>query len=164
MNDIDILLQRYDRAIDLYTRVCTRDSSIWHRPDTNEFTRLSALLSPHAEGGDIRCQYALATIYYLGLCCESEEQYHRNYEETIQVASRWWFAAASQGHWDALDNLITCGVGVEAERVKEACRHFEQQRRDLVGWSHEVNMPIYGPDFMQELCKAIYGRVVTDEN
>ncbi len=161
MNEVDAVLQRYDRAVELNTRICSRDPSIWHRPDTNEFTALRALLTPLAEGGEMRCQYALATIYWLGFCCESEEQYLRDYGEAIKIATRWWIAAASQGHYYALDNLITCGVGAEADSVKEARRQFEEQNKDLVGWSH--NMPVYGPDFMQALCKSVYGCVVTDE-
>ncbi len=160
MNEVDALLQQYERAVELNTGDCSHNPSIWHRPDTNEFTALRALLIPLAEAGEMRCQYALATIYWLGFCCDSEEEYHRNYEETIQIATRWWIAAASQGHWGALDNLITCGVGVEADRVKEACRQFEEQNKHLVGWSH--NMPVYGPDFMQAVCKTIYGRVAED--
>lgn len=161
MNEVDALLQRYERAVELNTRICSRDPSIWHWPNTNEFTALRALLTPLAEDGEMRCQYALATIYWLGFCCESEEQYFRDYEETIKIATRWWIAAASQGHYYALDNLIVCGVGAEADRVKEACRQFEEQNKHLVGWSH--NMPVYGPDFMQALCKSIYDHAVEDE-
>jgi hypothetical protein len=51
-------------------------------------------------------------------------------------------------------------VGEETERARAASRQLEQERRDLVGWSN--NMPVYGPDFVQELCRRFYGRVVTD--
>lgn len=85
------------------------------------------------------------------------------YQECLKEATKWWIRAASQGHWGALDNLLTCGVGPEAERVRNLAQHFESQRPELVAHDNEgeVPMPIYGPNFMQELCKFIYGRVIT---
>jgi hypothetical protein len=106
------------------------------------------------------CQYALATILSLGLCCESEEQFLVGHSFAREAATRWWIAAAMQGFWPALDNLITSGVGAEAQRAGEAFRQLEQERRDLVGSSH--GMPVYGPRFVQELSRRLYGRVITD--
>lgn len=106
------------------------------------------------------CQYALATILSMGLCCESEEQFLAGHSAAREAATHWWIAAAMQGFWPALDNLITSGVGAEAQRASEAFRRLEQERRDLVGSSH--GMPVYGPEFVQELSRRFYGRVITD--
>jgi hypothetical protein len=68
----------------------------------------------------------------LGLCCDSREQYIADHTISIEKATRWWIAAASQGIWWAVDNLITTGVGSEAERVKTVADRLEQERPDLI--------------------------------
>lgn len=160
MDNTQSALQRYYRFSDLYGNSCAQDPSVWHRPDTNEFSQLHDLLLPFAEAGDIHAQYALATIYWLGLRCQSEEQYFEEYQTLLKKATVWWVAAASQGHWVALDNLLSCGVGEEAERVTSIRYQFEKTHPHLVDRSHD--MPLYGPDFMQELCRTIYGKVIED--
>jgi hypothetical protein len=105
------------------------------------------------------CQYALASILWLGLCCTSEAEIQAGRAAALEEATRWWTAAAMQGHWPALDNLVTSGVGADAERARESWHQLEQERPDLVGSSH--SMPVYGPDFVQELCRRFYGRVIT---
>jgi hypothetical protein len=97
------------------------------------------------------CQYALATILSWGLCCASVEEIHAGRATAIEEATRWWSAAAMQGYWPALDNLVTSGVGAEAERARKAWHQLEAEKPDLVGWSHR--MPVYGPEFVQEVCK-----------
>ncbi len=156
MSNPDEILRRYDEATDAHIKVCHADPSHWHRADVAEFSSLKALLKPHAEAGHGLCQYALASIWWLGLCCENEEEYRGTYEAAIHEATRWWIAAASQGHWPALDNLITSGVGPEAERARVAAREVERQRPDLIGRSH--GMPVYGPEFMQEVCRRFSAR------
>ena len=108
------------------------------------------------------CQYALATILSMGLCCDTEEQFLAGHSAAREAATRWWIAAAMQGFWPALDNLVTSGVGVETQRASEAWDKLEQERPDLVGSSH--GMPVYGPDFVRELSRRLYGRVVTEGN
>lgn len=160
MDNIQSVLQRYYKSVDLYGNACAQDPSVWHRPDTSEFSQLHDLLLPFAKADDMYAQYALATIYWLGLSCKSEEQYFEEYQTLIEKATFWWVAAASQGHWIALDNLLTCGVGEEAERVQNIRDQFEKTHLHLVDRSHD--MPLYGPDFMQELCRTVYGKVIED--
>jgi hypothetical protein len=73
----------------------------------------------------------------------------------MREATHWWYTAASQGYWPALDNLISQGVGPEAERARIASREVERERADLIGQSHD--MPVYGPDFIQEVGRRLYG-------
>lgn len=157
MNNPRILYDRYQVASQAYTANCASDPRKWHRADVAEFSELRRLITPHAESGDMHCQYALASILWLGLCCDSEEDFVRTYSSACEEATRWWVAAARQGFWPALDNLVTSGVGAEAQRARDASRSLESERRDLIGSSQE--MPIYGDEFMQELCMRLYGRV-----
>jgi len=147
MTDLASLHQRYQSAITAYCEICAADPESWHRPDVAEFSELQCLLLPHAERGDLLCQYALATILWLGLCCESEEEFHRGHALAIERATRWWIAAARQGYCPALDNLVGCGVGPEALRARQARRQLEQERPGLVGRSG--GMPVYGPEFIE---------------
>jgi hypothetical protein len=160
MSNARAIYDRYRAAAQVYAELCATDPQTWHRPNVAEFSELNRLLLPHAESGDMLCQYALATILWMGLGCDSENEFQTGYSTAIAEATRWWIAAAMQGFWPALDNLVSSGVGAQAKRASEAFRELEQARPDLVGWSH--GMPIYGPEFVQELCKRLYGQVVTD--
>ena len=67
------LFDRYQIALGNYTDLRAKDPSRWHRPDVDAFTELYRLMLPHAEAGDMHCQYAIAGMHELGLCCDSEE-------------------------------------------------------------------------------------------
>lgn len=155
MSNLPALYDRYQAAIQAYVNGCTTAQQDWHRPDVVEFCELQRLLLPHAESGDAHCQYAMASIFWLDLCCESEEDWIAGHPARIQEATRWWIAAASQGHVFALDNLVTSGIGPEAERARKASDVLGQERPDLVGTSH--NVPVYGPEYFSELSKRLYG-------
>jgi hypothetical protein len=137
MNDSHVIYERYRAGVEAYSDTCAAAPERWHRPDVAEFTELYRLLLPHAESGDVNCQYALATIHWLGLCRETEEQFSAGRSAALQAATRWWIAAAMQGFWPALDNLATCGVGEEAKRASEAWCNLEKERPDfnrLLAW------------------------------
>lgn len=160
MSDLPAVYERYLAACRAYSNTCTADPGRWHRPDVAEFTELQHLLRPHAEGGDMLCQYALACIHLQWLCCESEEQAIASQESARAEATPWLVAAAKQGYYPALDNLVTSGVGPEAQRANEIWRQLARERPDLVGsWE---NMPVYGPEFMKELALRVYGRVIEE--
>ena len=160
MNSSHDVRVRYQAAMKAYGDICSAAPEKWHRPDVAEFTELRQLLLPHAESGDLSCQYALATILGFGLCCETEEQFAAEQDEAKKEATRWWIAAAKQGFCPALDNLVTCGTGPEAQRAKDAWHQLEQERPDLVTWYR--NMPVYGPEFIEELSRRLYGQVIKD--
>src|SRR5262249_34661437 len=65
MPDIEIILLRYDQASSVHAEVCRANPSGWHKADCAEFRELLGLLTPLAEAGDLRSQYAVATIHWL---------------------------------------------------------------------------------------------------
>lgn len=146
---------RYQAALGNYCQVCHGAPDRWHRPDVAEFTELRRLLLPRAEAGDMHCQYAVATILKLGLQCESEAEFADAQAANLEEASRLWLTAARQGHWPALDNLVTSGVGPEADAARRAFQQLAEERPELVGASH--GMPVFGPPFMQQLLRQLYG-------
>jgi hypothetical protein len=160
MSNSQAIYDRYQVACEAHSAACISDPSIWHHPDVAEFSELLRLLKPHAESGDMRCQYAVASILWLGLCCESEEQMAASQDSACEEASRWWITLAKQGFTPALDNLVTSGVGPEAQHAREAWRQLARERHDLVGSS--CGMPVYGPEFIEELSRRLYGRVIAD--
>ena len=160
MNNSQTIYDRYEVAMRVYAEGCAAEAEEWHRPDVVEFSELLRLLKPYAESGDMGCQYAVATILWLGRCCESEEQMAVSQASACEEASHWWIALAKQGFTPALDNLVTSGVGAEAQRAREAWRSLARERHELVGSSND--MPVYGPEFIQELSRRLYGRVIAD--
>jgi len=155
-----MIYDRYEVAMRVYAEDCAAETEAWHRPDVVEFSELFRLLKPYAESGDMRCQYAVATILWLGLCCGSEEQMAASQASACAEASHWWIALARQGFTPALDNLVTSGLGTEAQRAREAWRQLARERNELVSsWN---DMPVYRPEFMKELSRRLYGRVITD--
>ena len=160
MNNSQAIYERYETAMRSYSEGCAAGTNGWHRPDVATFTELLGLLKPLAESADMRCQYAVATILMLGLCCESEQQMAANQGSACEEASHWWITLARQGFTPALDNLVTSGVGAEAHRAREAWRQLARERKDLVGSS--TGMPVYGPEFINELSMRLYGKVIPD--
>jgi hypothetical protein len=148
---------RYQTAIETHCEACRIDPQQWHQANA-ELAELRRQLFPRAESGNPSCQYALATIAWLGLCCESEEEFMAGHATAVEEATRWWVAAATKGYWPALDNLVTSGIGPEAERAREASQLLERARPDLEGTSH--GMPVYGLEFFQELSKNLYGHTL----
>lgn len=153
--------ERYLVALDHYARICAEAPEVWHRADVTEFSELKRALLPWAENGDVRCQYALATISRLGLCCESEDALASQHASLCAEATPWLIAAARQGYWPAVDNLATSGGGPEAARVSAAFAQLSRERADLVGFAD--GMPVYGPSFLEELTRRLFCRVIASE-
>ena len=74
MTDADALLSEYEAAMTAHCDICAAHPEQYHTPDSATFCSLRSRLMPFAESGDIRCQYAVATILSLGLCHRTEEQ------------------------------------------------------------------------------------------
>lgn len=152
--------QRYLTAMNAYAETCSADPENWHPPDATEFSEIARDLLQAAEQGDMYCQYALATILHMGLNLETEEQFVVAMAEANEAATRWWIAAAKQGFWPAVDNLLTSGVGEEAQRIRDAFDQLEKERKNMVGSSH--GMPVYTASIFQELSWRLYGKVMND--
>ena len=154
MTNSEAILAEYHRAIERNTAICATDPSCYHPPDIITFRSLRTRLVPFADSGDMHCQYALATILFLGLCYTTEDEQHLHRSSDIAEASILWDAAAAQGSAWAIDNLITSGVGPAAERARAEARRVEQERSDLVPWRDDH--PVYGPNFMETVRRRIY--------
>ena len=124
------------------------------------FLNCMLLFLPHAEAGDYNCQYALGSISFLGLRCVSQAEYQANHELLLHEATPWWIAAAKQGCWWAVDNLLS-GKGPEADRARAMAKEVQRDSAHLIGHDASSGMPIYGPEFMQEVTRRLYGVVRT---
>jgi hypothetical protein len=155
--------ERYLAAFTEYGAPCRTAPERRHQPNASLFTELRGQLTPHAEAGHADCQYALAIIAWWGLCCESEEQYEAAYAQGMEEATRWWVAAGRQGCSRAVDNLLTCGVGPEAERARAISKEVTRDSAHLIGHDVPTGMPIYGPAFMKEVARRLYGVVRSGE-
>jgi len=149
------LLRRYDRACDVYTAETIAHAGAWHRADVEEFSELFESLLPHAYDGESLAQYAVATILWLGMRCETQQEQFDHYQASVTEASRWWIAAAKQGHLGALDNLLTSGVGAEADHLRRIAELVQVERPELVSWSD--GMPCFGREYFLELFERTYG-------
>ena len=155
MTNADALLAEYEAAVTAHCDICAAAPEQYHVPDAALFRSVRLRLKRFADFGDVRCQYAIATILSLGLCHQTEEQQHQQRNDDMIEASRLWEAAATEGHLPALYNLITSGIGPAADRAREAMRQVEQGQPELISGGH--GMPVYGWVFMETVRRSIYG-------
>lgn len=160
-DDVNAVIERYHSAFSDYSALCRTAPEQRHQPDWKLFTALRSQLLPHAEAGHADCQYAMAIIAWMGLCCKTEEEYEAGYAQGIEEATRWWVAAGRQGCSWAVDNLLTLGTGPEAERARSVSQEVERDCPHLIGHDKPTGMPIIGPDFMREVTRRLYGVVWT---
>jgi len=132
----------------------------WHRPDFAEVFLNCGVYSSTCRGW----RYAVVSMRSPQSCrwgCAAlgGRSFQAGHATAIEEATRWWIAAARQGCWPALDNLVASAW--ERRRSEQTRRGVNLSRRGaiLVEWSH--GMPVYGPEFVQELRRRFYGRVVT---
>jgi hypothetical protein len=88
------------------------------------FLTHAGALAPLAEKGNVAAQYALATIHMLSLAHTSEREAMEAQAQDSAQASRWLKGPAASGHLGALDNLLSVGVGPEAERLRSICQAY----------------------------------------
>ncbi len=160
----DTIYESYRMAVDEYFAKCSTAPERRHQPDWKLFTALRSQLLPHAEAGHADCQYAMAIIAWMGLCCKTEEEYEAGYAQGTEEATRWWVAAGRQGCSWAVDNLLTCGTGPEAERARSVSQEVKRDCPHLIGHDKPTGMPIIGPDFMREVTRRLYGVVWTKKD
>lgn len=96
------------------------DLEHWYiTPEWAEKFRLHQLtLTPLAESGNPLAQCSIATILLLGYCYSSAEEQLENHDRDSKEMTNWLVRSARQGLVAAVDNLVTCGVGTEAERLR----------------------------------------------
>lgn len=107
------------------------DVNNWHVTTewADKFAQHLRSLFPLAEGGNALAQYYVAAIYMLGYCYTSAEEQAENYQRDMLEMSKWLERAARQGIVAAVDNLVTMGVGPEAERVRVISREVLELRK-----------------------------------
>src|SRR4051794_16935375 len=98
MDKADAVFARYETAGIAFHQELSAGREPYDRPDLiAEFCEVKQLLQPYAEAGDMRCQYALATILHLGLTCKTLEDANASLPSARPEATRWWVAASKQG-------------------------------------------------------------------
>ena len=152
------VFEQYRAVLDAFSAQCRDTPDQWHSL-AKQFLALRDLLLRHAEAGNCDCQYALGTMGLLGLCCESQAEFEAGRERALQEATPWWIAAGKQGCSWAVDNLIVCGKGPEADRARAVAKEVQHGSVNLIGHDTPTGMPIYGPEFMQEVTRRLYGTV-----
>lgn len=87
-----------------------------------------AALLPLAEAGNPLAQYQIAGLLMLGYCYDNPRECEENYSTDMVQMSAWLERAARQGVVVAVDNLITNGVGAEAERLRQISAEVAHDR------------------------------------
>jgi TPR repeat protein len=154
MTQEEKVLRKYDAVIEQWVNSCIANPSIWHKPNTDEFEKLLSEILRLANKGSVKCMYSAAIIYSNGLIYGSEAEFFNHHDELISQATVWWERAAAKGYLAAVDNLLTSGVGAQAEKARAVAAEIEAERKDLIGSYN--NMPIYAENFMQELFNRLY--------
>jgi len=80
-----------------------------------------------AEKNEPLSQYQVACIYFSGYLYTSEKDAIENYESDIKKASFWFEKAARNKVYSAIDNLISIGVGEEANRLRVIYKDNKEQ-------------------------------------
>ena len=80
-----------------------------------------------AEQNDPMSQYQVACIYFSGYLYSNEKDAIENYESDIEKASFWFKKAAMNKVYSAIDNLISVGVGEEANRLRVIYEEYKDQ-------------------------------------
>ena len=93
------------------------------------FRQHLSVLLPLAEAGNPLAQSEVAAIYMLGCCYSSESEFRGNYRSDILAMSDWLARAARQGVTVAVDNLVSIGIGPEAERLRALALEVEHDHR-----------------------------------
>ena len=106
------------------------DGTHWYITEAwaEKFRGHFAALLPLAEVGNPLAQYHIAGLLMFGYCYESQRECEQNYSTDMVQMSAWLERAARQGVVAAVDNLITSGVGTEAERLRKIFAEIAQDR------------------------------------
>jgi hypothetical protein len=115
------------------------------------FAALIPELEREVQQGDMQSAYALAVVLVAGLALRSMEELEAQREDLRARASELWTQCAVSGNWGAIDNLVTEGVGLSAELARRLWSEVDRDRRDLVQFDNDTQMPIYGSAFAQEV-------------
>ena len=132
------------------------DESHWYvTPEwAKQFREHLARLLPLAAAGNPWAQYSVANIYMCGYLYTTESEAIANHHKDSTEMSGWLERAAQQGFVAAVDNLITNGVGPEAERLRNICREVESQ---TVISTEKHGLPVLPASLSEEVWRRAYG-------
>lgn len=145
-NDCDLLIK-------------DKDASEWlvDKEWSERFRTHLNILEPLAKLGDAWAQYSISVIYMLGYLYLDEDEMAQHYEKDVATLSYWLEKAAKQGFITAVDNLISTGVGPEADRLRKI---FTEVEKELgTPFNEELNLPVYGPEYCEKVWEIAYGNL-----
>jgi hypothetical protein len=118
----------FERDCESLGMIC--DENNWYVTDewAKKFRAHHTTLLVLAEAGNAIAQMYVATIYMVGYCYSNAADCELNLEKDHIEMSTWLERAARQGIVAAVDNLITDGVGVEADRLRTIYEEVAYQR------------------------------------
>ena len=111
-----------------------------------------------AEAGEPWSQYNVGIIYLLGYLYSSKEEYDKNFEKDALEGSKWLVKAAKQGFIVAVDNLVSIGVGPEADRLRTISREIGNQHPEYMPIDRDLNVPVVLPPHFEAVWKVAYGK------
>ena len=120
----------------------------------NRFQAHLAKILPIAQAGNPWAQYSVASLYMCGYLYSTRDDRMANHDKDAEVFSLWLEKCARQGFVAAVDNLITDGVGVEADRLRRICRAVESQ--SFIPHD-EQGIPVYPPSICERVWQLAYG-------
>jgi TPR repeat protein len=94
----------------------------WHvdKEWADKFRKHREKLLLLAESGDALAQYSLGTLYMSGYLYTSVPEAINQQTQIEPEMTKWLLSAAKQGVIAALDNLLSVGVGEEADKLRDA--------------------------------------------
>lgn len=94
--------------------------------------------------GDSSAYYYAGHIYQAGSIYSSESEAIAHCEQNTVLATQLWLNAAKAGHSMALDSLISCGVGAEADRIRMVYKQSKNKFQNTASGLDDllVNMKI----------------------
>ena len=114
-----------------------------------------ASIQPIAAAGNPWAQYSVASIFMAGYLHCAQDDCIANHDKDSKELSLWLEKCARQGFVVAVDNLITNGVGSEAERLRRISREVESE---FFIPHNEQGMPVFPPSFCEKVWKIAYGQ------
>ena len=132
-------------------------SDEWHVSEkwAEQFQRHLENLRPLATEGNLEAQHAMASIYLVGMLYPDEETELERRVADRKSMTALLVSAARGGLVGAFDNLVTSGVGDDAEEARRACKEYKKQRKPV--WSEQDEMPVYTPEWMSGAMKIWQG-------
>ncbi len=100
-------------------------------------------LLPLAEAGDAWAQYSISEYYSFSLLRENGVKTEQEFISDTNNMNIWLKKAAEQGHFGALDNLLSSQHGTEPERLRHIFTkntEFSHSPAPTKGWQEDMRL------------------------